>query len=246
MRDINMNNDLKARIVCIMGMHRSGTSCLAGSLEEAGLYLGDVVTAATHNLKGNRENRRIWELNDAVLRHSGGSWSQPPEQVSWSDVHRVERDAIIASFENRPFWGFKDPRTLLVMDFWREAISDFVFVGTFRHPRLVAESLVRREGQSIDYWIELWVHYNTRLLALHEANPFAIIRFDIAQEAYRHSLSMIMERLELKASATIGFFDPTLRHHQVVPVGPLPDKVSRLYQSLCRIALDPEPGRATS
>jgi len=28
--------------ILILGMHRSGTSCLAGCLEEAGLYLGDV------------------------------------------------------------------------------------------------------------------------------------------------------------------------------------------------------------
>lgn len=46
-----------ASTVLILGMHRSGTSCLAGSLQEAGLYLGEVNTAAPHNAKGNRESR---------------------------------------------------------------------------------------------------------------------------------------------------------------------------------------------
>jgi len=43
--------------ILILGMHRSGTSCLAGCLEEAGLYLGDVNLKAGFNKKGNRENR---------------------------------------------------------------------------------------------------------------------------------------------------------------------------------------------
>ena len=30
-------------VICILGMHRSGTSSLAGCLQEAGLELGDVV-----------------------------------------------------------------------------------------------------------------------------------------------------------------------------------------------------------
>ncbi|HBM84618.1 MAG TPA: sulfotransferase family protein, partial [Halieaceae bacterium] len=29
------------RVIAILGMHRSGTSCLTGSLQEAGLELGE-------------------------------------------------------------------------------------------------------------------------------------------------------------------------------------------------------------
>ena len=39
------------RTVMILGMHRSGTSMLAGSLQEAGLALGDVLTEAPYNPK---------------------------------------------------------------------------------------------------------------------------------------------------------------------------------------------------
>ena len=229
------------RIACILGMHRSGTSCLAGSLEEAGLRLGDVNTAATHNLKGNRENKRIWELHDSVLLFSGGNWWQPPERVSWSDAHRAERDAIIRSYEDAPTWGFKDPRTLLVVDFWREAVSNLMFVGTFRHPSFVAESLHRREGRPVDYWLDVWARYNARLLELYEADPFPIVNFDLAEEAYRRSLVVIMDGLCLEAPARMEFFEPGLRHHDASPLPQLPDRVSHLYQSLCRIALEPGP-----
>jgi len=45
-----------AETVAILGMHRSGTSCLAGSLQELGLYLGEVYDQNPHNPRGNREN----------------------------------------------------------------------------------------------------------------------------------------------------------------------------------------------
>jgi hypothetical protein len=232
-----------AGIACVLGMHRSGTSCLAGSLEEAGLYLGDVNTAARHNIKGNRESQRIWQLHDSILLHSGGSWAEPPDQVSWTDAHRAERDAIIQSYGNAPNWGFKDPRTLLLLDFWREAIPNPSFVGTFRHPAFVAESLYRREGRQVDYWLGLWAHYNTRLLALHQANPFLIVRFDLGEAAYRRSVAAVLDRLGLEAPARMAFFDPDLRHHETASRSQLPEQVACLYQSLCGIALDPGCGQ---
>ena len=64
--------------ILILGMHRSGTSCLAGSLQEAGLYLGEVNTTAPHNAKGNRESRTIVALHDGLLQANGGAWDAPP------------------------------------------------------------------------------------------------------------------------------------------------------------------------
>ena len=52
--------------VAIVGMHRSGTSCLAGCLEDLGLTLGKVNRAAPHNLKGNNENPRFWDRKSVV------------------------------------------------------------------------------------------------------------------------------------------------------------------------------------
>jgi hypothetical protein len=228
-----------SRVVCIVGMHRSGTSSLAGSLEEAGLYLGEVITSAPHNFKGNRENRRIMDLQEAVLVHSGGSWDRPPERVTWSEAHRAERNLIIRSYGDAPMWGFKDPRTLLTLDFWREALSDLTFVGTLRHPWLVAESLRRRNGGSMDQWLDLWASYSERLIALYEAHPFPIVRFDTGEDAYRRSLVAVMEVLGLSRPARLDFFDPILKHHVEPEPRDLPERAGRLYDGLCRIALEP-------
>jgi hypothetical protein len=220
-------------------MHRSGTSSLAGSLQEAGLYLGEVITAAPHNLKGNRENKRIMDLHEAVLVHSGGSWDNPPQKVVWSDAHRAERASILDSYADVPLWGFKCPRTLLTLDFWREVLPELTFVGTLRHPQLVADSLFRRNGATMEKWLDLWAYYAERLIALHATEPFPIVRFDVGEAAYRRSLARVIETLGLPGRASLEFFDPALRHDEPSSSANLPDRVKRLYESLCDVALTP-------
>ncbi len=69
----------QARVITILGMHRSGTSALAGSLQAAGLELGDVRTEGeTFNQKGNREPSELIALHEDVLITNGGAWHLPP------------------------------------------------------------------------------------------------------------------------------------------------------------------------
>ncbi len=133
-------------VICVLGMHRSGTSCLAGCLQEAGLELGDVVERAPHNPKGNRENLAIRSLNDDVLAYSNGAWDQPPENLRWTRGHRRRRDEIISGYAEFSPWGFKDPRTVLTLPFCGEVLPHLLFAGTFRHPMAVAGSLAWRDG----------------------------------------------------------------------------------------------------
>src|SRR2546430_4861601 len=121
-------------------MHRSGTSCLTGTLGEAGVFLGEVSTKNRFNPKGNRENQRILSLHQELLQANGGNWDDPPERVRWSDEHRAMRDAIIASYAGKKIWGFKDPRALFTLDGWREALPQIELAGIVRDPVSVARS----------------------------------------------------------------------------------------------------------
>lgn len=226
------------KAVCIVGMHRSGTSCLAGSLEEAGVFLGDVARVGRFNPKGNRESTRIMDLQEEILTHNGGSWDRPPAAPGWTDAHRGRRDAILRDYADVALWGFKDPRTLLLIDFWREALPAIQFVGSFRHPWLVADSLLHRGGGATQTWIDLWTHYNARLLKLHEANPFPIVRFDLGESEYRRSLTAVLRSLDLTASGGMTFFDPDLRHQMAPAEDFLPSTTSQIYDGLCEISVD--------
>ncbi|MBK8507408.1 MAG: sulfotransferase family protein [Candidatus Competibacteraceae bacterium] len=198
--------------VLILGMHRSGTSCLAGSLEEAGLYLGEVNTAAPHNAKGNRESRAIMSLQDDLLRANGGAWDAPPARVIWSSEHRARRDAIIATYPNNLTWGFKDPRTLLTLPGWLEALPAVRFVGTYRHPLAVAASLNVRNGITLENSLALWMAYNSLLLDYHKRFAFPLICFDWPPRRYHQRLLTIAPALDLTVPATgFSFFEASLR-----------------------------------
>lgn len=168
--------------VIVLGMHRSGTSMLTGSLQLAGVHLGEVNNAAPFNKKGNKEHADIRALNDEILAANGASWRNPPaRQARWGDKHRDEARAIIANFAMGPQpWGFKDPRTIWTIEGWLGLLQGARLVGVFRAPALVAESLAARQGGlyvAIDNGFELWTAYNAMLLALFEQYGFPLIEF---------------------------------------------------------------------
>ena len=136
--------DNSIKTIAILGMHRSGTSCLTGCLQEAGLHLGQVIEKAPYNAKGNRENKAIMDLNEQLLQHNAGSWDNPPENFKWGEEHTVKRDEIIKSYGSESVWGFKDPRTLFTLPIWRDGLEHITHIGVFRHPMRVAQSLQHR------------------------------------------------------------------------------------------------------
>jgi hypothetical protein len=214
-------------------MHRSGTSALAGTLQEARLYLGDVGRRNPNNLKGTREHTPIVKLHDAILEANGGSWDRPPERLEWTDAHRAQRDEIIRSFAPARLWGFKDPRTLLLLDFWREALGDSLrLVGTFRHPAAVASSLAAAHGGDPQHWLGLWTLYNQRLLAERKHSPFPVLQFEPGDDHYRYSIERVCGELGLDRPR-FSFLDERLARN--APAG-LPPEAEALYTELCTIA----------
>jgi hypothetical protein len=200
--------------ILVLGMHRSGTSCLTGSLQRRGLFLGEVQERNPHNARGNRESRRIMALNDAVLAHSGGAWDRPPAVLSWSAAHAAERDCVVETLQSagRP-WGFKDLRTLLVLPFWLEGIRRPAFVGAFRHPVHVAASLYRRSRMPAEQADALWLAYNRRLLDLHRRTRFPLVSFDLDDAGYSSEVDRAARLLGLAGfdGAEEDFFEPNLR-----------------------------------
>lgn len=236
-----------SRVICVLGMHRSGTSCLAGTLEQAGVFLGEVATQNKFNVKGNRENAAVRTVNGQVLHDNGGDWNRPPVgRVAWNDEHRNARDAVIRSYAGHPVWGFKDPRALLTLDGWLEALPRLEFVGVVRHPLAVARSLRSRpRGPELVEGIRLWATYNTRLLEYRERYDFPMVSFDAPAEKLTASLCEVTQRLKLPQPSIDGampFFDPDLKHQSVSADGDtdatsLDDKTGSLYERLLHLAL---------
>lgn len=205
----------KPKGVFILGMHRSGTSSLAGMLGSCGLYLGNVSQYRRTNKKGHQEGRASW-VNEELLRANGGTWYSPiavervpPKYQTLVDECYLEL-AIGAYRAGYSRWAIKDPRMLFCLPAWSG--KEASFVATFRHPAKVVSSLLARQERYVekqgDPW-ELWYQYNSRLLSLYLANPFPIVNFDWDAERYRTAVQNIARDLDLNPEQE-SFFEPGL------------------------------------
>ena len=242
--------------IFILGMHRSGTSCLTGSLQASGLYLGKASETNKNNRKGDRENKEIWRLNERVLNLNGGAWHSPVESCVWNDEALEEAKKIISSYEKHSIWGVKDPRMLFTLDGWLSVLDEVSYVGTFRNPKSVVKSLMKRNSDigGEEYWLDLWVKYNKALLKHHARGPFPIIDFDLSDTEYTSCLKRLVVRLGLGKNAglkgylvnslrrvvsqknTEDFFDPALRSNVDCTQSDTPDDALKIYRKLKSIS----------
>lgn len=226
------------RVIIVLGMQRSGTSCLAGILEKAGVNLGNVSKYNLFNKKGNRESKRIMKLHDDLFAYNNGTWDDPPPGVKWPDHLKKERDGIIGEYAPYSTWGFKDPRALLTLDGWLEVLQNVSFAGTFRHPLPVAQSLYRRDKSPYSKSFALWKMYNEMLLYYYEKFNFPVISFDLSGDKYKNRIRKLLTLLALdNGGDAFEFYDNELRHHDNVPGYDIPRDVFEIYEKLNRVAL---------
>jgi hypothetical protein len=164
--------------VCIIGMHRSGTSMVTRLLRFCGLDLGpdDMLMGASNgNADGHFEHLGFVAINDALLEHFRGSWDHPPSlKAGWEQdpsLEHLERQALdlIALFSDSGCWGWKDPRTTLLLPFWQRLVPNLRYVICMRNPLAVARSLAERNRLSIAASAELWYQYSRK--AIRDTSP---------------------------------------------------------------------------
>jgi hypothetical protein len=218
-------------VVCVVGMHRSGTSLAARSLGLLGVWLGEhdgLLRPGPDNTAGYWENEAIKELNDVLLAELGGSWDQPPTLApGWEhdggldDLRRSARATFEGAFCGRPdvtAVGFKDPRLSLLLPFWRTVTTVTHTIVVLRDPAEVADSLAARNGMRRSQAEILWLRY---LLAAEAADPNRLL---VSQTSFFTSLPETLASM----AAHVGLpapgpevlqqaeahLDPALRHHR--------------------------------
>jgi hypothetical protein len=165
------------KILAVAGMHRSGTSVITGMLEEQGVFLGEVSVRNRFNPKGNRENPRIVSLHNEILRQNQATWRLPPVSApAFTDEQRRRRDALLDDYDRWPC-AFKDPRLLVLLNFWQDV--DVRFIGVIRNPVSVTRSLQSRNARiPTAECMSLWHTYNRLLLDLHHQREFPVVNFE--------------------------------------------------------------------
>src|SRR5436305_456766 len=167
----------------VTGMHRSGTSLVASLLEAWNVRMGDhLLPADRGNPVGYFEDVEFLELNRRIL-----TACTPPEEGhrawGWTESETFDdsplpsfRDGAAALIASRDragqAWGWKDPRTSMLLDFWDDLLgAEARFLLLYRHPWEVADSMLRTGA---DVWLthpgypaRIWTQYNRRILDFH-------------------------------------------------------------------------------
>lgn len=154
--------------VIVLGIHRSGTSMVAGMLHHLGVSMGDVlINADKYNPKGYFEDLVFVKINEDILTVAGGSWDVPPsryqinqvwgtipkDEIPWkfledrrlSVLDRMKGEVSLRNNTNR-IWGFKDPRTVLTLEAWMPLLSQPKLIIVYRNFDSIVNSLYNREN----------------------------------------------------------------------------------------------------
>lgn len=159
--------------VLVLGMHRSGTSVLARTLNLLGIAIGDdealLPAHATDNPTGYWERSDIVACHDEFLAAGGYSWYRVAG-FSAPDLGLAARQALekrlrlsIAQLDRgrRP-WLVKDPRLCLLLSQWFPLFDRVACVVAVRDPRDVAASILRerlRGAYTSNFLLTLWEKY---------------------------------------------------------------------------------------
>jgi len=162
----------------ISGMHRSGTSLTASIVAAAGIHLGDELMAAgSGNPRGHFEDLAFYQLHQRILAANGLSLEgfTCHETIVVPPAARAEATELIGRRRaNARPWGWKDPRTVLMLDFWAELLPEARWLFVVRPPENVVDSLFRRGDTAFivnpQHAIDVWVAYNRRILEFVHRN----------------------------------------------------------------------------
>lgn len=179
-------------VLVVAGMHRSGTSCVAGLLHSAGLFLGEhLLGADPTNPSGHFEDLEFLAFHRDVLRAHGLADDGFVAHVRLESIGERYRRRAAALVEARRAllrpWGWKDPRTVLFLSLWRELVPDARYLFVFRPPWDVVDSLFRRGdpvfARNPALALTVWEDTNARIRDFARAHPERVLVRELAQVA---------------------------------------------------------------
>lgn len=157
--------------ILVLGMHRSGTSSLAGALVRLGVVPPlNLIPPNDENPKGFWESTVIVGLNDEILAAGGSHWEDwrpfDPERIDPAVAYTLKtraRSALIREFGEASLAVIKDPRICRLIPFWSSALQDSGWspraILPLRSPLEVASSLERRNGIPLSLGCLIWLRH---------------------------------------------------------------------------------------
>ncbi|PSB14452.1 hypothetical protein C7B69_19075 [filamentous cyanobacterium Phorm 46] len=171
-------------MLIITGMHRSGTSLTAAFLQAIGLELGDNLLRGNYwNPKGYFEDIDFVEFQRTVLQTCSRFDEAGFPDWGWTESEQLDKQKLNTNQETAQqlvksrshqsgFWGWKDPRTSLMLDFWNQIIPNARYLFVYRYPWDVADSILRLNipffSERPESCLKVWKFYNRHILEFYK------------------------------------------------------------------------------
>jgi glycosyltransferase involved in cell wall biosynthesis len=267
----------RSTALVITGMHRSGTSLMASALGRMGVEIGpELVPPDARNPRGYFEDVEFLEFQRRLLREISSGVEDGHPDWGWTTGERLDRSrlsrfrdparSLAGSRATRHrYWGWKDPRTTLLLDFWDDVLADARYVLAYRFPWEVADSM-QRTGEEVflnhpEWSLPIWTFYNRHLIEFYRthADRCILVSANALASGFPRVRSLLRDKLgvPIPQSVTDDPYEPGLfRTADLLdPMSVLTEaafpEVARLLQELEESADLPsgrlrDPGRTSS
>ena len=226
-------NNIKQTCILILGMHRSGTSALSGTLNLLDVYLGNNLMAGREeNPKGFFENVEICKVNESLLsRIQSNVHDDFYNPIKLKDIQDCDleclKQALINQFKYSQIFAIKDPRIGYLLPVYIQALEsidvDVKIIIPFRNPLEVARSLNKRNGFSIEKGLLHWAYHILTSEFFSRDLQRVFTCFDELVQSPQTVIKQIDQKLKLnlnskynaKKDQIADFLTPGLKHHNI-------------------------------
>jgi hypothetical protein len=255
--------------ILVLGMHRSGTSAVAGALRLLGVTPpAHLIPATPDNPSGFGEANSILGTNDWILNEGATTWYECLRFDSAALDARTRATALtfimlclMSEFNGAPLKLIKDPRICLLLDLWLPALSAAgtspVAMLVLRSPNEVADSLAARERLPVAISAALWLRYMLAAEFATRFSPRHVVAYDDLLRDWRGTLELAGTRAGIKWPISLDkaaprmskFLDVRHRHFGGVvrpnTIGAMPFGVwlEEAYAALLALAQDGDDAR---
>ncbi|MBG0793473.1 hypothetical protein IYY11_08770 [Methylocystis sp. H62] len=222
-------------LLMVLGMHRSGTSALAGVLSKLGCQIPKhVLPANSANERGYFESAALMQLHDELLESAGSYWHDWRRfNPDWYSAPTSEafkqraKDIFLSEYPNASLAVLKDPRICRFVPFWIDVFGEMSIAPRalipIRSPLEVAYSLKKRDAMSVTKGLLLWLRHVLDAELMTRGISRAIFSWDqfltdwrVVADRISAEINIAWPRLSDRSSLEIDrFLDSSLVHNRL-------------------------------
>ena len=242
--------------ILVLGMHRSGTSAIAGMLAKLGASPPKTLMPPTNdNPLGYWESLEFEKFHGRLLASAGSEWHDweliPTDWYTSPDAltFAAELQTIINhEFGDASTFVVKDPRICRFVPFWQEQLKKLKIeskvVIPLRNPLEVAASLEKRDGITTNHALLTWLRHMLDAEATTRNLPRSFIRYEDLLSDWRSVVKKIGKELGIQWPRMPGtvmeeiesYLTRSFRHHRITEEQLMLHKgISKLVKSVYRV-----------